>query len=172
VNSSPGLEGIERATGVGVADAIIELVENEVAFKEIDIRQRLTLKSGYGMMDIPVSDRSELAGRTLRDARLRERDIVVLNITRGDITLPNPRSTTEILSGDILLCFGDATALKALAPPLRKKKKKKRSVTPGGTPVVTETSGETPEPPDVEVAPPAASDAPEVITSGDGSEPF
>jgi ribosomal protein S6--L-glutamate ligase len=30
VNSSPGLEGIERTTGVPVADAIIEQVENEV----------------------------------------------------------------------------------------------------------------------------------------------
>ncbi len=127
VNSSPGLEGIERATGVDVADSVIQLVENEVAFKEIDIRQRLTLKSGYGVMDVPVAEYSDLAGRTLKDARLRERDIIVLNITRGDVILPNPRSATEILSGDVLLCFGDTTALKALAPPLRRKKKRKRA---------------------------------------------
>ncbi|HXG13069.1 MAG TPA: 30S ribosomal protein S6--L-glutamate ligase [Gemmataceae bacterium] len=31
VNSSPGLEGIEKATGVDVADAIIEYIEREVA---------------------------------------------------------------------------------------------------------------------------------------------
>ena len=31
VNSSPGLEGIEKTTGVDVADAIIEQVEEEVA---------------------------------------------------------------------------------------------------------------------------------------------
>jgi ribosomal protein S6--L-glutamate ligase len=30
VNSSPGLEGIQKATGVDVADAIIELIEREV----------------------------------------------------------------------------------------------------------------------------------------------
>jgi ribosomal protein S6--L-glutamate ligase len=31
VNSSPGLEGIHNATGVDVADAIIDLVEHEAA---------------------------------------------------------------------------------------------------------------------------------------------
>ncbi len=30
VNSSPGLEGIQKATGVDVAEAIIEQVEREV----------------------------------------------------------------------------------------------------------------------------------------------
>jgi len=31
VNSSPGLEGITKATGIDVADSIIELLEREVA---------------------------------------------------------------------------------------------------------------------------------------------
>ena len=53
VNSSPGLEGIEAATGVDVAGEIIRLIEEEVLFPEIDIRQRLTLQSGYGVMEVP-----------------------------------------------------------------------------------------------------------------------
>lgn len=145
VNSSPGLEGIEATTGVDVADLIIQLVEDEVAFKEIDIRQRLTLKSGYGVLDIPVARTSNLAHRTLKETRLRDRDIVVLNITRGDITLPNPRGHEELLPGDVLLCFGDVSSLKSLAPPLRRKKKKKRSVPPDGVEVGGEAT--TPEPP-------------------------
>ena len=43
VNSSPGLEGIEGATGIDVAGAIIDYVEEQVLFPEIDIRQRLTV---------------------------------------------------------------------------------------------------------------------------------
>jgi len=39
VNSSPGLEGIEAATGVDVAGEIVQLIEQEVLFPEIDIRQ-------------------------------------------------------------------------------------------------------------------------------------
>ncbi|HSG80784.1 MAG TPA: 30S ribosomal protein S6--L-glutamate ligase, partial [Gemmatimonadota bacterium] len=39
VNSSPGLEGIEGATGIDVAGAIVELIEDEVLFPEVDLRQ-------------------------------------------------------------------------------------------------------------------------------------
>jgi ribosomal protein S6--L-glutamate ligase len=41
VNSSPGLEGIEGASGVDVAGAIIDHIEQHVLFPELDIRQRL-----------------------------------------------------------------------------------------------------------------------------------
>ncbi len=37
VNSSPGLEGIERATDLDVAGAIIDYIDNQVAFPEIDV---------------------------------------------------------------------------------------------------------------------------------------
>jgi ribosomal protein S6--L-glutamate ligase len=116
VNASPGLEGIERATGIDVADAIIQHVEDEVLFPEVDIRQRLTLKAGYGILEIRVEDGGELANRTLEDLRLRDRDVVVLSIMRGDITIPNPKGERTIRPGDVLLCFGNTLNLKALAP--------------------------------------------------------
>jgi ribosomal protein S6--L-glutamate ligase len=125
VNASPGLEGIEAATGVDVAAAIVSLVEEEVLFPEIDIRQRLTLQSGYGVIEVPVDDRSELCGQTIESASLRDRDVIVLTIQRGGITIPNPRTTREILAGDVLLCFGKSLTLKSLAP--RKKRKRKRA---------------------------------------------
>ncbi len=131
VNSSPGLEGIETATGIDVADKVIELIEEEVLFPEIDLRQRLTLQSGYGVMEVPVADRSELCGKTVRDSRLRDRDIIVLTIQREGITIPNPRMDREILAGDTLLCFGKTLTLKGLAPPREKKANKKKK---GGKP--------------------------------------
>ena len=127
VNSSPGLEGIEQATGVDVAGEIISLIEEEVLFPEIDLRQRLTLQSGYGVMEIPVDERSELCGKTIRESRLRERDILVLTIQRESVTIPNPRVDREILAGDVLLCFGKNLTLKTLAPPRRKGKRKRRT---------------------------------------------
>ena len=120
VNSSPGLEGIEQATGIDVAGAIIELIEEEVLFPEIDIRQRLTLQSGYSVLEVPIDDQSELCGKTIKDTGLRDRDVVVMAIHRGSVSIPNPKGSREILSGDTLLCFGKTLHLKSLAPRKRK----------------------------------------------------
>jgi len=121
VNSSPGLEGIERATGVDVAGAIVELIEEEVLFPEIDIRQRLTLSAGYAVAEVPIEVDSPHAHCTIRDTKLRERDIVILSIRRGGIVIPNPRGERELLPGDLLLCYGKSLALKSLAPSRRAK---------------------------------------------------
>jgi ribosomal protein S6--L-glutamate ligase len=116
VNSSPGLEGIEEATGIDVADGIVEHIEEQVLFPEIDLRQRLTLQSGYAVMEVPVAEGSELAQKTLSESGLRNRDIVVLTIQRGSVSIPNPKGSREILPGDRLLCFGKMIALRALSP--------------------------------------------------------
>lgn len=115
VNASPGLEGIERATGVDVADAIVVHMEEEVLFPDIDLRQRLTVKPGYGILEIHVEGGSELSNKRLAELGLRERDVVVLSVTRGDVAFPNPDGDRKILPGDVLLCFGDTEGLKALA---------------------------------------------------------
>lgn len=117
VNSSPGLEGIELATGKDVAGAMVAHLEQQVQFPEVDIRERLTLKSGYGVAEVVVLPESELVGKTLAELALREREVQVLSIARGDATIPNPRGDCTILPGDELLCFGNHLTLRALIPP-------------------------------------------------------
>ena len=124
VNSSPGLEGIEKATKVDVAAAMIEHLEEEAVFPDLDIRQRLTLKAGYSIAEVPVSRRSELAGKTIALAALRERDILVLSIIRDSISIPNPHHDREIMPGDKLVCFGKTLTLRDLIPPKKTRKKK------------------------------------------------
>ena len=133
VNSSPGLEGIEGATGVDVAGEIVKLIEEECLFPEIDIRQRLTLQHGYGIMEIPVGETSALAHKTVRESGLWDRDVLILTITRGSVVIPNPRGDREILPGDVLLCFGKALTLKSLAPPGRplRRCRRKGATVPG-----------------------------------------
>jgi ribosomal protein S6--L-glutamate ligase len=118
VNSSPGLEGIETSTGVDVAGEIVQHLQEEVRFPDLDVRQRLTLKSGYGVAEFPLAADSELAGKVLRDSGLRERDVQVLSITRGSLVIPNPRGDRELLAGDVLLCFGKSLMLKGFIPTL------------------------------------------------------
>ena len=117
VNSSPGLEGIEGATGVDIADKIIEHLEEEVPFPDLDIRQRLTLRSGYGVSEILVTADSPLAGRTVEGSDLISKDIRILTIIRGEgDTYPNPRPDRVILQGDHVLCFGRSAEIRALVP--------------------------------------------------------
>ena len=133
VNSSPGLEGIEAATQVDVARAVVDLIEEEVLFPEIDIRQRLTLQAGYGVLEIPVSQESELAHKTVKDTGLRDRDAIILSISREGITIPNPKESREILPGDVLLCFGKSLTLRGLTPPRAPRRSRKRRRPPAAT---------------------------------------
>lgn len=125
VNSSPGLEGIETATGLDIASEIIAHIEEQVLFPVEDYRQRLSIGKGYTIAEVPVPKGSELAGQTLADTRLRDRDVSVLSILRGDLVIPNPRGWREILVGDRLVCFGKQISLKALIPPPKRKRRRR-----------------------------------------------
>ena len=124
VNSSPGLEGVENATGVDVADAIIQYIEDRVKFPELDVRQRLTVSRGYGVAELPIPRGSAFVGKILEDCGFRDQDILVLSIFRGGKVINNPRSKRELLAGDRLLCFGKLEEMKALIPDRRPRRKK------------------------------------------------
>jgi ribosomal protein S6--L-glutamate ligase len=124
VNSSPGLQGIEKATGMDIAGIIIDHLVEHAAFPDVDLRQRLTLKSGFGVVETTLNKRSALTGKTLRNCGLREMDIVVLVIERPDETLANPKPDEKFKAGDKVLLFGSRAMLKTLLPEKRKRRKK------------------------------------------------
>jgi len=127
VNSSPGLEGIEAATGLDIAGAVIDYMANQVDFPEIDIRQRLTVSTGYGVADLLVRDGSELQGKTINDSRLRDRDITVLNLHRGTRVISNPKGSRELEAGDRLLCYGKLEQMRELIPEKQRKRRRIRA---------------------------------------------
>ncbi len=122
VNSSPGLEGIETATELDIAGAVIDFVSNQVAFPELDVRQRLTVSAGYGVAELLVRDGAGLIGKTLRESNLRERDITVLTLTRGTRVIPNPQGERPLEAGDRLLCFGRLEEMRDLVPERRRRR--------------------------------------------------
>lgn len=129
VNSSPGLEGIERASGIDVAGAMVDCLEEQSLFPEIDLRQRLTMDRGYGVAEIQILKNSDLIGKQLRDAGFRDKDVVVMSIKRGTVTISNPKSVRELVEEDTLLCFGKLENMKSLVSQhrVRKRRKAKRS---------------------------------------------
>lgn len=121
VNSSPGLEGIETSTGLDVAGAMIDYIASQVAFPELDIRQRLTVSTGYGVAELQVREGADLLGRSIEES-LRDRDIAVLTLTRGTTVIPNPKSSRILEKDDRLLCFGRLDAMRDLVPARRRRR--------------------------------------------------
>lgn len=116
VNSSPGLEGIERCTQLDIAGAIIDYMAAQVNFPEIDLRQRLTVSRGYGVAEIHIPDGSNYIGKTISESGLRDKDIIVLTLTQGTTVIPNPRSQRQLTAGNRLLCFGKLELMRDLIP--------------------------------------------------------
>ncbi len=116
VNSSPGLEGIEKCTGLDVAGAVIEYIAAQVDFPEIDVRQRLTVSKGYGVSEIYIPEGSKFVGISIQDTQLREQDINVLTLYRGAKSIPNPRPERILEAKDKLLCFGKLDSMRGMVP--------------------------------------------------------
>ena len=94
---------------------------NQVAFPDIDVRQRLTVSTGYGVAEIVVHAGSDMVGKKLGDSGLDERDITVLTLHRGPQVIPNPRNKTVLEGEDRLLCFGESRRC-ALIPDRKQKR--------------------------------------------------
>ena len=126
VNSSPGLEGIESATGLDIAGTIVDYIAQQVNFPEIDLRQRLTVSKGFGVADILIPEGSELVGKPINQS-LWDRDLTVLNLHRGTTIISNPKSSRVLEAGDKVLCYGRLDNMRDLAA---QKEKRKRRLKP------------------------------------------
>ncbi len=142
VNSSPGLEGIERCTQLDIAGSIMDYIAAQVDFPEIDLRQRLTVSRGYGVTEIHVPEGSEYVGRAISDTDLREKDINVLTLHRGTTVIPNPRATRQLEAGDRLLCFGKLELMRGLIPAKARRRRRQKVKDLPELPVAHEVSEE------------------------------
>lgn len=116
VNSSPGLEGIETATGLDIAGSVIDYISAQVDFPEIDIRQRLTVSKGYGVSEIYIPEGAKFIGQTIKEVMDDEKDVNALTLYRGKKVIPNPRTDRVIEAGDKLLCFGKLESMREMIP--------------------------------------------------------
>lgn len=136
VNSSPGLEGIERATKLDVAGAIIDYISHEVAFPDIDVRQRLSVSTGYGVAELVVHAGADIVGTPLGEAGILDRDITVLTLNRGTTVIPNPRRSQVLQAEDRLLCFGRMEEMRAMTPSRRRRRAAVRKLPKDAAPSV------------------------------------
>lgn len=126
VNSSPGLEGIEQATGLDIAGAVIDYISAQVDFPEIDLRQRLSVSKGYGVTEIYVPEGSNFVGMKISETDLAEKDINVLTLYRGNKVIPNPKASRELEPDDKLLCFGKLESMRGMVPKKTRRRRQPR----------------------------------------------
>ena len=127
VNSSPGLEGIEAATQIDIAGAIVDYCAAHTDFPEMDVRQKLTVSKGYTVSELVVPEGSKFVGMTITEAAFVDQDINVLTLYRGKTVIPNPKASRVLESGDRLLCFGKQENMKSMVP---KKSREQRTPEP------------------------------------------
>lgn len=124
VNSSPGLQGIERATGQDIARMIIDYVDDQVAFPELDVHQRLSVSRGYGVAELLVREDGAFVGRPLGESGLDDRDVRVLTLQRGTTVIPNPKPALILEANDQLLCFGKLEEMRTMVPKRRPRRRR------------------------------------------------
>ena len=111
VNSSPGLEGIEKASGVNVAGAIIEYVMSESDFSEINVDQLLRTIPGQGVLSVHMRNHPHLIGAPISE--IFKGEIPVFALSRAGDLIWNPEPDLQLRFGDSLICYGDLELLRA-----------------------------------------------------------
>ena len=109
VNSSPGLEGIEKASGVNVAGAIVDYVMEDTAFSEVDIGQLRTVP-GSGVLSLQLRNHPKMVGKRLDEVFA---STPVFALSRGDRLVWNPDHDVQLRYDDVLVCYGELTELRA-----------------------------------------------------------
>ena len=123
VNSSPGLEGIEKATGLDVAGAIIDHIDNQVAFPELDVQPTTHRQHGGTASRNYSSERTASTSARPSSKHISETATSPFCRCTG---MRRPRRTSlpsRVLQGnDRLLCFGNLEAMRALIPTRRRRR--------------------------------------------------
>ena len=110
VNSSPGLEGIEKASGVNVAGAIVDYVMDDTAFSEVDIGQLLRTVPGSGVLSLQLRNHPKMVGKRLNEVFA---SVPVFALSRGDRLVWNPDPDLQLRYDDVLVCYGALTELRS-----------------------------------------------------------
>ena len=113
VNSSPGLEGIEKASGVNVAGEIIDYVMNETAFSEVDLDQLLRTVPGEGVLSLQLRNHPTMVGKRISELFNSSTKTPVFALSRENRLIWNPDSEIQLRYDDVIICYGELSELRA-----------------------------------------------------------
>jgi len=107
VNSSPGLEGIEAASGVNVAGAIIEHCIANQGFSTVNLDQLLRSRPDHGVVSASIARHPILNGKQIGDIFTDIDGQFVFAVAREGMHIWKPRRTFTLRRGDEIICYGE-----------------------------------------------------------------
>jgi ribosomal protein S6--L-glutamate ligase len=111
INSSPGLEGIEMASGVNVAKKIIEFLEEDAQFAKVSMDQLLLTVPGHGILPIHLVNHPWLVGEEIGDV-FNESGTHAFALSRARQLVWAPENNLKLRYNDILIFYGELHQLR------------------------------------------------------------
>lgn len=112
INSSPGLEGIEMASGINVAAKVIEFLEKDAHFASVSVDQLMRTVRGHGVLPLHLSSHPWLVGERIADLFPRASS-PAFALSRDREMVWAPDSEMRLRYDDILICYGDLAQLRS-----------------------------------------------------------
>jgi len=94
------------SVGRRLTDYLRRRVVRSGLVEPVSVEELLVSSGGYGVVGAEIRADWPMLGLTLAKSGLRQKDISVLVIRRGDDPITNPPANTRIQIGDRLICFG------------------------------------------------------------------
>ena len=111
VNSSPGLEGIEKASGVNVAGHIIEMITKRHKIQSINLDEVVRRRSGFGTVRVLLNVWPQYIGRSISEVLPPESFVVT--IIRGKENIWSANRNLLLQPNDQLILYGPIESIRA-----------------------------------------------------------
>lgn len=87
--------------------------------KPVSFQEVLVNANGYGIFQVEISDRNPLAGKTVRDVHLDEKEIHLLYVNRLSDSISPPPPSFQFAVGDVAAFYGPVAAVHDYCADLR-----------------------------------------------------
>jgi len=111
VNSSPGLEGIEKASGVNVAAHIIKMISKRHKIQSINLDEVIRGRTGFGTVTVMLNVWPQYIGRSISD--ILPPESFVVTIIRGKENIWSADHDLILQPNDQIILYGPIETIRA-----------------------------------------------------------
>ncbi len=111
VNSSPGLEGIEKASGINVAGHIIEMIAKRHKIQSVNLDEIVRRRTGFGTVTVVLNIWPQFIGRSISE--VVPPDANVVTIIRGKENIWSPDVELILQPNDQIVLYGPLESMRS-----------------------------------------------------------